>query len=63
MEVSELPEERGCTYRLRAEAANNSAVRARNEAVAASYNRLAEIWEKLAATVEPAGTARHSDAG
>jgi hypothetical protein len=61
--VLELPEERSETYRHRAEAAISAAARARNEAVAASYCRLADVWEKLAATVEPAKKARHSKAG
>jgi hypothetical protein len=61
--VLELPEERSETYRHRAEEAISSAARARSQEVAASYCRLADIWERLAATVEPAKGARHSKAG
>jgi hypothetical protein len=61
--VLELREERSETYRHRAEEVISLAARARNEAVAASYCRLADVWERLAAAVEPAERARHSKAG
>ena len=55
----ESPEKRGEAYRQRAEAAVASALHARSDDIAASYCRLADIWGKLAATVEPLQATKH----
>jgi hypothetical protein len=64
MTESELEslEERRAMYRLKAEAAENSAAKAKSKDVALAYSMLAESWTRLAKSVDsadPPGRAPH----